>query len=916
MENGDKRKGERRGRDAGEIVDILALKPKQKRYRMLDGYTPDSVTSEKWGEGEVEWSGESGEVRGTGGKVEGGNESTLPPLLLDDGKGTLNVNCDESADSDMVISEGDDDSGAREIGDLLQPPKLAATGDGVTGLTTGALRLQNKRRRTQMLVEQQEYTQWVQHQGRIFISEHEWEARERVDTGGKQMYPRGRARQHPAGDLLEEWARYGCPAATGRNWTKEQMQEAIDRGPHQSALEPAALEHFRLEIKEKVEAGQARVVEWDTIKDNPPPQLKISPVAAIPHNSKPYRSILDLSFRLRLCDGGMLPAVNDTTTKTAPQGACDQIGHALKRLIHAFAEADEDAKIFMAKWDIKDGFWRLNCQEGEEWNFAYVLPQPEGQPIRLVIPTSLQMGWIESPPYFCTASETARDAAGEYCETKVGSLPRHKFEGISCKGMEERPEGEGQGGGTFKYLIEVYVDDFISFVLAPSGDQLRHVASAIMHGIHDVFPPEEEDSTDPISMKKMLKGDGIFSTRKCVLGFDFDGESKTIWLEEEKRAVLLTVLKGWLRTATRSTRGIPLGEFESITAKLRHAFTALPEGKGLLSPCNWVLRKRPPVIYLQRNHRLREAIQDARTMLRESTARPTHARELVAAWPDFVGVKDASGQGVGGVIIGEGRACPPTVFRVEWPEDIKADLVSERNRKGRINNSELEMAGLLLLWLVMEAVCGDLEKRHVALFSDNNPTVSWVKRMASRQSRVAAQLLRALALRLHQRHTCPLTPVHIPGKQNSMTDIPSRSFGSVAEWHCQTDYELLTLFNSTFPLPGQESWNVFRLSSGLVTKVISVLRMTHTTLDEWRRLPKIGAHIGTIGPPMSNLWEWTLTYRGSRTLTGCESSQASQQECDKAATVEDAASRLAQSLALSQPLARRSRWPVSETLPR
>jgi hypothetical protein len=66
--------------------------------------------------------------------------------------------------------------------------------------------------------------------------------------------------------------------------------------------------------------------------------------------------------------------VNDTTVKLAPQGALDQRGHALSRIIYAFAEAEEDAKIFMAKWDIKDGFWQLNCEVGEEFNFAYVLP--------------------------------------------------------------------------------------------------------------------------------------------------------------------------------------------------------------------------------------------------------------------------------------------------------------------------------------------------------------------------------------------------------------------------------------------------------------------------------------------------------------------------------------------------------------
>ena len=70
--------------------------------------------------------------------------------------------------------------------------------------------------------------------------------------------------------------------------------------------------------------------------------------------------------------------------------------------------------IFMAKWDIKDSFWRLNCALGEEWNFSYVLPQAEGEQVRLVVLIYLQMGWTESPPYFCAASETARDVAQKY----------------------------------------------------------------------------------------------------------------------------------------------------------------------------------------------------------------------------------------------------------------------------------------------------------------------------------------------------------------------------------------------------------------------------------------------------------------------------------------------------------------------
>jgi hypothetical protein len=111
----------------------------------------------------------------------------------------------------------------------------------------------------------------------------------------------------------------------------------------------------------------------------------------------------------------------------APQGALDQLVHALSRIIHAFAKAKEDANIFMEKWDIKDGFWQMDSKVGEEFNFMYVLPQAAGMLLVLVVPTLLQMGWVESAPYFCAATETARDIALDYSNTPIGSLAPHKF---------------------------------------------------------------------------------------------------------------------------------------------------------------------------------------------------------------------------------------------------------------------------------------------------------------------------------------------------------------------------------------------------------------------------------------------------------------------------------------------------------
>jgi hypothetical protein len=138
---------------------------------------------------------------------------------------------------------------------------------------------------------------------------------------------------------------------------------------------------------------------------------------------------------------------------------------------------------------------------------------------------------------------------------------------------------------------------------------------------------------------------------------------------------------------------------------------------------------------------------------------------------------------VGGVIVGELAACPPSVFQLQWPPDVSKNVVLDHNKKGTITNSDLKLAGLVLLWLMMEHVCGPLTKKWVAIFSDNSPTVSWVQHMASCSSLVAEQLIRVLALRFNIQKVCPITMLHIEGNQNSMTDIPSRSFGSEPKWH-------------------------------------------------------------------------------------------------------------------------------------
>ena len=94
---------------------------------------------------------------------------------------------------------------------------------------------------------------------------------------------------------------------------------------------------------------------WEDIKKNPPKALKIPCIVMILHKSRKFRAILNLSYTIKLMQRS-IKSVNDTTTKAAPQGAMDQMGHVLDQIIYVFAEAEEDKVVFQGKTDVKDGF--------------------------------------------------------------------------------------------------------------------------------------------------------------------------------------------------------------------------------------------------------------------------------------------------------------------------------------------------------------------------------------------------------------------------------------------------------------------------------------------------------------------------------------------------------------------------------
>jgi hypothetical protein len=116
-----------------------------------------------------------------------------------------------------------------------------------------------------------------------------------------------------------------------------------------------------------------------------------------------------------------------------------------------------------------------------------------------------------------------------------------------------------------------------------------------------------------------------------------------------------------------------------------------------------------------------------------------------------------------------------------------ANVINESNPMGTLANSNVELAGLVILWIIMEHVCTDLAEKRVVLFRDNSQSVGWVQRMAMCSSLVAEQHIWVLAFHFNIQRVCPITLLHICGDQNYMTNIPSWLFGSKPKFHFQLE---------------------------------------------------------------------------------------------------------------------------------
>ncbi len=129
-------------------------------------------------------------------------------------------------------------------------------------------------------------------------------------------------------------------------------------------------------------------------------------------------------------------------------------------------------------------------------------------------------------------------------------------------------------------------------------------------------------------MKKLVVGDGNFTTTKDLIGFAFNGVKQTVHLPKAKALAYIKEMHRMLRRKT-----VPLKQLQMLVGKLRHASIILPAVKGFFSPINNAMQGSPKLVGLGANSELQKALEDLISLLRLLSSRPTYIQELVPAMP-------------------------------------------------------------------------------------------------------------------------------------------------------------------------------------------------------------------------------------------------------------------------------------------
>jgi hypothetical protein len=599
---------------------------------------------------------------------------------------------------------------------------------------------------------------------------------------------------HPAAFLLGELRESGAPAILlpdSPSWTPKELDSAVRRGAHRSTLE--FRDFLRDEFADMIEAGQWLALPYSVVRHLP--NLRISPTGVVPQRDRRPRIIVDYSFY----------KVNQSMLSVAPDSM--QFGHAFLRLLQLLNRADtRRGTIYISKTDIADAFMRVWIQVPSIPILGAILPSHPGEEPLVAFPMILPMGWTESPQYLCAVSETIADLANQHFQRGDGFPTDHRFDTLadtSPERIEDLPATQTfpvkppkiRSTGPLQQplnTVDVFMDDFIHITQLPLPDRLgahRTLFECIDQVLRPLQPSDNCNRKEPNSVKKLIKGDAAWTTKKVILGWLINTEQRTIELPPHRIDRLNDILNGFTEQQHRTSRK----KWQQLLGELRSMVLAIPGGRGLFSQLQSVLTyptNAQPSDRLRLTPAVHDQLCDFRWLAKELASRPTRWGELVDNDPSFLGTVDASGLGMGGIWLHCNNGTAPLMWRCHFDPSLQNQLISSTNPTGTITNSDLEQTSLIMQQDII-AQQHDIRERTLCAMTDNMAALSRDQHGSTSVDAPSAYLCRLSAF--HQRtYRYRLHSSYIPGPLNVMADALSR------RWDLD-DSQLLAFFNSHFP---------------------------------------------------------------------------------------------------------------------
>jgi hypothetical protein len=134
----------------------------------------------------------------------------------------------------------------------------------------------------------------------------------------------------------------------------------------------------------------------------------------------------------------------------------------------------------------------------------------------------------------------------------------------------------------------MYVDNYTAAAVENAkGRLLGRVACSALHGIHLTFPPlvvtGHHGGKDPISLKKLQKGDAQWNHEKEILGFLVNGLDRTVWISNKKASSIIAEIKKILKKKRQVQLCLPPNHREAPECGPYHAINKealLPNQQG------------------------------------------------------------------------------------------------------------------------------------------------------------------------------------------------------------------------------------------------------------------------------------------------------------------------------------------------